>query len=53
MQNKFETLESKIEEAKKGGGEKRIESHASMVLLIVSQFSIREILVGFMILRQS
>ena len=26
MQNKFETLESKIEEAKKGGGEKRIES---------------------------
>jgi len=26
MQNKFETLESKIEKAKKGGGEKRIES---------------------------
>tara|TARA_R110001592_G_scaffold339875_2_gene627806 strand:- start:5319 stop:6860 length:1542 start_codon:yes stop_codon:yes gene_type:complete len=26
MQNKFETLEGKIEEAKKGGGEKRIES---------------------------
>jgi len=26
MQNKFETLNAKIEEAKKGGGEKRIES---------------------------
>lgn len=29
MQNKFETLESKIEEAKKGGGEKRVESQHS------------------------